>query len=354
MKKLSFILRPLLPIVLLGWLGLAQPAAAQQTVTLSGRVTDAVGNAVPDALVCAHLPTEQWWEGFCYETEAEGSFQLRVPPAEYVVTVRPVFPLRQTRRRLEASGAGVAALMLTVSRQPMPFVPDDPPKAALISISAPTADGEVTLTGSAGSVAPDSAVIAITLETGHFTTAQAAASGSFTATLSAPAGTSILIKADPFGTTVAEFLPASGGESDRTLLSNGERGGDPGLLAVLPGTILRVADPPGAGIPIGGAGRRDTFSLPAWTFHGSSIPRPSPLATPSGSVARSGWIPPLYKNLTIFRHTHLSGLSDSPTPMGQVSSAKIVLLPPSSLSPGSRLNGNLGGGMRAFPEETSL
>ena len=270
MKKLSTILCLLLLVFLSGWLWVAQLAEAQQTVTLSGRVADSAGQPVPDAWVCAHLPTEGWWEGTCFHgTEADGSFQLQVRPAEYVVTVRPVFPLRQTRRRLEVSGAGVADLMLTVSRQPTPFVPDDPPKAALIRISAPTADGEVTLTGSAGSVAPNSAVVAITLETGHFTTAQATASGSFTATLSAPAGTSILIKADPFGTTVAEFVPASGGESDRTLLSNGERGGDPGLLAALPGTILRVADPLGVGIPIGGAGRREIFSLPAWTFHGS-------------------------------------------------------------------------------------
>ena len=82
----------------------------------------------------------------------------------------------------------------------MPFVPDDPPKAALISISAPTAAGEVTLSGAAGSVTPGSAIFAITLETGHFTTAQATDSGSFTATLFAPAGTSVLIKADPVGT----------------------------------------------------------------------------------------------------------------------------------------------------------
>ena len=119
-------------------------------VPLEGKVVDDAGQPVPDAQVCVHLPTEEWWEGSCYETEAGGHFQLQVRPAEYVVTVRPVFPLRQTRRRLEISGAGVADLMLAVSRQPMPFVPDDPPKAALISISAPTADGEVTLTGVAG------------------------------------------------------------------------------------------------------------------------------------------------------------------------------------------------------------
>ena len=87
------ILRPLLLVVLLGGLGVAaQPAAAQQTVTLSGRVTDSTGNAVPGALVCAHLSTEQWWEGSCYETEAGGRFQLQVRPAEYVITVRPGVP----------------------------------------------------------------------------------------------------------------------------------------------------------------------------------------------------------------------------------------------------------------------
>ena len=145
------------------------------------------------------------------------------------------------------------------AQQPMPFVPDDPPKAALISISPPTVDGEVTLSGAAGSVAPQSAVIVVTLETGHFTTAQATASGSFTVTLFAPAGTSILIRADPFGTSVAEFLDRDP-DDDRD-----------SSIAALPGTILRVAEPPGAGIPIGGAGRTNWIKrhLPAWTFHGS-------------------------------------------------------------------------------------
>ena len=259
MKKLKTLLCPLLLVVLIGGLGVnTQPASAQQTVTLSGRVTDSAGQPVPDALVCAHLPTEQWWEGSCYETEARGRFQLQVRPGEYVVTVRPVFPLRQTQRRLEVSGAGMAALVLTVSRDPMPFVPDDPPKAALINISPLTADGEVTLRGEAGSVAPHSAVVAITLDTGHFTTTHATVDGSFTATLFAPAGTSVLIKADPVGATVGRFL------SDR-----GDVAG--AFLAGLPGTILRVADPPGAGIPIGAAGWtiQDEPGLPVWTFHGS-------------------------------------------------------------------------------------
>ena len=146
------------------------------------------------------------------------------------------------------------------AQQPMPFVPDDPPKAALISISSPTADGEVTVTGATGAVAPGSAVFLVTLDTGHFTTTQAMANGSFTATLFAPAGTSVLVKADPVGTSVARFL-------EWFFVENNFSADE--ALSALPGTILRIADPSGVGIPIGGAGRQDFLSLPAWTFHGA-------------------------------------------------------------------------------------
>ena len=230
-------------------------------VMLGGKVIDEMGQPVSDALVCAHLPTEQQSEGTCRYSELEGTFQLQVAPAVYVVTVRPVFPLRPTRlRRVEVSGEGVTGLVLTVSRDPMPFVPDDPPKAALISLSAPTTDGEVTLTGAAGAVVPHSMVVAITVETGHFTTAQATASGSFRARLFAPAGTSIFVKADPVGTTVAQFLVSS---------SDADIPAKPGTLSALPGTILRVAAPSGAGVPVGDAGRSYFDALPVWTFQGS-------------------------------------------------------------------------------------
>ena len=227
-------------------------------VLLAGQVVDEVGQSVQGAQVCAYLPTEDQW--FCTDTEPAGSFQIRVAPdAGYIVTVRPVAPLRQTRLRLEIGREEMSDLVLTVSRDPTPFVPDDPPKAALISISPPTADGEATLHGAAGAVAPYSAVVAITLETGHFTTTQATANGSFAATLFAPAGTSVLIQADPFGTSVAQLL-AFDTDVDRD-----------SAIAALPGTILRVADPTASGIPIGGAGRTTwrRRELPAWTFHGS-------------------------------------------------------------------------------------
>ena len=229
-------------------------------VLLEGKIVDDAGQPVPDAQVCAHEPTEVEWWHFCSQTDPEGRFQLRVPPALYVVTVRPILPLQPTRRqRLKVSGAGVADLVLTVSRQPMPLVSDDPPKAALINISPPTAAGEVTLSGAVGSVPPHSTVVAITLNTSHFTTAQATASGSFTATLFAPPGTSILMKADPVGTTVARFLDEVSTDSEFPVTT----------LAALPNTILRVADLPGADISISGAGKVEWDRLPAWTFHGS-------------------------------------------------------------------------------------
>ena len=227
-------------------------------IVLEGKVVDDEGRPVPDVRICARLPAEQSWQGACSETEPAGDFRLRVLPAMYVVTVTPPAPLQPTRRRLEVSGERVADLVLTVSRQPMPFVPDDPPKAALITISPPTAAGEVTLRGAAGSVPPHSAVVAITLDTGQFTTTQATADGSFTATLFAPAGTSILVKADPVGASVAQFATIDPAERDSEE-----------LLSALSGTILRVANPPGADISIGGAGRAARDRLPIWTFHGS-------------------------------------------------------------------------------------
>ena len=243
-------------------------------VLLEGKVVDDGGQPVLDASVCANLPTED--RGFCSRTEAEGSFQLRVlPDAVYVITAYPPAPLHPTWLRLEVSGEQVSDLVLTVS-ETTPLVPDDPPKAALISISPPTAEGEVTLRGAAGSVPPHSTVVAITLNTGHFTTAQATASGSFTATLFAPAGTSILMKADPVGTIVARFLDKVSADDFPVT-----------ALAALPNTILRVVDLPGADIPISGAGKIDWERFPAWTFHGSI---PTHTYTPGDSLRVQGMV----------------------------------------------------------------
>ena len=85
MPKLSSVLRSLILIFLSGWIGIAvPPAEAQQTVTLSGRVTDAAGNAVSGATVNLEDPG---WVG--QETDANGAYRLAVPPGTYRLRVRP-------------------------------------------------------------------------------------------------------------------------------------------------------------------------------------------------------------------------------------------------------------------------
>ncbi|MEE9182370.1 MAG: hypothetical protein V3U33_07395, partial [candidate division NC10 bacterium] len=126
---------------------------------------------------------------------------------------------------------------------------------------------DVTVTGAAASVPPDSFVVLVTLETGHFTSVQATADGSFTTSLFAPSGTSVLVKVDPSGFHVQRLL---------SQLQDGMVPGVPQDLSPLPGTILRVAVPPatGDGVPFGGAGVvyftiPPDSPLPAWTFQGT-------------------------------------------------------------------------------------
>ena len=57
MYKPTAILRPLLLVVLLGWLGIAQPAEAQQTdALLEGKVVDDTAQPVSDAQVLCPSP----------------------------------------------------------------------------------------------------------------------------------------------------------------------------------------------------------------------------------------------------------------------------------------------------------
>jgi uncharacterized protein (TIGR03437 family) len=141
-----------------------------------------------------------------------------------------------------------------------------PPRLSLIRVSTPTPEGDVTITGMAGSVPVGSLVGATTLNTGHFTVVRANSDGSFTARLFAPAGSTIQVKADTTG-ELQRWL-----NSDPVSTS-------PIHTDILPGTVIRVADPPasaasGQGIPFGAAGLTNptpppASPLPAWTLTGT-------------------------------------------------------------------------------------
>src|SRR3990172_9726543 len=94
-----------------------------------------------------------------------------------------------------------------IQAQTPPFtpVPDNPPRASLIQISAPNPAGDVTVTGAAGSVPNGSRLVLVTLDTGHFVQATAASDGSFSAAIFGPAGAAIMVKADPTGASVARL-----------------------------------------------------------------------------------------------------------------------------------------------------
>ena len=87
MPKLRTVLRFLVLLCLSGWLWIVvQPAEAQQTVSLSGRVTDSAGQAVPRVSVSLlRMPGWIWTDG--QDTASNGSYRLSVPPGTYLLRI---------------------------------------------------------------------------------------------------------------------------------------------------------------------------------------------------------------------------------------------------------------------------
>jgi hypothetical protein len=149
------------------------------------------------------------------------------------------------------------------ARQTWPQVPDTPPKASRIALSAPR-NQIVEVSGQAGAVSANAWVMLLTLDTGHLVTTQAREDGSFAASIFAPAGTSIMIRSDPNGTVI----PAGNGHAAMSVdnLNN--------FMVALPGTIIRVPDQnPGLANSFAGAAPVRQGSLPIWTFSGSTSAR---------------------------------------------------------------------------------
>lgn len=167
------------------------------------------------------------------------------------------------------------------------FAPDAPPILSRISLSDPDARNEVTISGAAGATIGGGYIAAINVDTGHVTTASVAEDGSFSARLIAPPGTNIEIKADP----QRKILPRLA-----------HRLNEEASFGALPGTLLRVPEPPSSGTTIRFAGAGVTASMRPWftvdgtinkhsfttgeelvvevtvTLHGSSLPASPPMS----------------------------------------------------------------------------
>jgi hypothetical protein len=246
--------------------------------TLAGRVIDADGHGVPGVPIMVDDPGQAPFNEFFACSDSQGRFQTKVGPGVYVVTADPVEPFQPAAAVADLRSDDVDDLTLRVGAGPARFVPDDPPRAARIRVSDPDADGRVTVTGRAGAVPGGSHVVLVTLETGHIEILRARGDGRFQGRIWAPRGGSILVKADPLGSAISRLRAFEMSEPRMSI----------GSVSGLPGTIVRVPDPPadGAETPFAGGGLTSFSSgLPAWTFEGSVDTRQ---VNPGGSLRIRG------------------------------------------------------------------
>ena len=209
---------------------LAFGIAQAQTATVSGSVVDDRDRPVAGLDVWLDDVTKP--DCHCAEyadrTRADGSFRIVAPRSDYAVRILPRSPLQGAYVRADARGGDVTALRVRVSSIRGSAWPDDPPRAALISVTTDDR-GAAVVRGLPGAVPPRSFVSILSLDDERFADVEAAADGSFTRSVYAPAGSSLMIRADPAGKANRDARFQTD-VSDR--------------LAALAGTIVRAPDPP--------------------------------------------------------------------------------------------------------------
>jgi hypothetical protein len=176
----------------------------------------------------------------------DGRFEVVLPPDVYSLHAL-VPPFYLPRTAVDLREADRTGLVITLLDQPEPPFPTDPPRADLISISAPDAEGNAIVSGAPGAVMPFSGVAIVNLNARNLAITHSDAAGGFSAELFAPPGSWLWIKYDPDGTRTNQlWLDAQ-----------------PGVMAD-DGTASYVGPLPGAILPVGTAGtasnREHTFS----------------------------------------------------------------------------------------------
>lgn len=152
------------------------------------------------------------------------------------------------------------AVAVLISTAAEAQVVSDPPIAARIAATTQSSI-QTAIEGHDGAVPPNAYVAAVTLESGHVAIVRATASGAFQTQLFAPPGTTVMIKVDRTGTFLRPVV-----EESRVIDHQ---------LMELPGTIVRVPDPPASdgGTSFGTAGRIGLSDASiTWSARGSVAP----------------------------------------------------------------------------------
>ncbi|MEK6374264.1 MAG: hypothetical protein AABO58_16375 [Acidobacteriota bacterium] len=137
------------------------------------------------------------------------------------------------------------------------------PVASRITTGVPDVNYQTAVTGAASAVEPNADVALVTIETGHYATARAAADGTFSASIFAPRGAAILVKSDPQHAFVPQI--AAGPALVQGHLSQ---------LLSLQGTIARVDVPaPQNGVAFAGAGVDPALNQASWIVEGTVAKR---------------------------------------------------------------------------------
>lgn len=252
--------------------------------TVSGTVRDDDGSRLPGIRVhLLEVSLAQCCADQLTTTAANGTFAFDAPPSVYVVRADAPTPYYPALARVDLRSASSSTLQLTLTRTPRRYIPDQPPRADKITVSAPDTSHQTTVRGEAGAVFPNGVVVLHTLDMGALKLVEAAADGSFTATTFAPAGASILIKHDPWGDTArvaAGQLFARkpgdppGGPTPPPPPSDERIFLGVGGMAAMPGTIMGVplpVPPPDGRVLFGSAGNAGTSDTypPHWVVQGS-------------------------------------------------------------------------------------
>jgi hypothetical protein len=163
----------------------------------------------------------------------QGRFEAVLAPDVYSFDAQ-TYPFFLPRTAVDLRGADQTALAVTLLAEPEPPFPTDPPRADLITVGAPDAEGYAIVTGAAGAVMPLSGVAIVNLNASNLAVAQADAQGAFTGRVFAPPGSWLWIKYDPEGWRTQQ------------LWRDSQPGVEPPDLSYnnpLPGAVIQVGSP---------------------------------------------------------------------------------------------------------------